>query len=322
MHPTLQIALAICLQLVATSLNFIGMTIQKKAVEQIPPIASAKSKLRSSLVNIIKRKEWLFGYFLNGSSTLLTTIALALASISLIQPFYGFGLIVLVIFSRFYLQEKITTIDIIGILIGIVGIAVLGAFSSNTEVVSYSNLVSLFLGTSGVIFLSCSLFLALLFFILGEVFSSKISLVLLVISSTIWTALSIILMRMIALMIGDMGFLGALFGSSWFFFWSFVIGFIITAILGIILLNLAYQNGPSVLIIPIWVSIQVILPVLCGILIFKEWQSLDQMLIYGQISGIIIILSSTLILAINYGKKEDASQLLNKKELVDSLKIE
>ena len=95
--------LAIFLQLISTSVNYIGMTIQKKAATKIPKIGP-ETGYRRSLKNLIINKAWVFGLGLNASSTFFAAGAFALASITIIQPLYGFGLIVLVIFIRFYLK--------------------------------------------------------------------------------------------------------------------------------------------------------------------------------------------------------------------------
>ena len=93
--------LAIFLQLISTSVNYIGMTIQKKAATKIPKIGP-ETGYRRSLKNLIINKAWVFGLGLNASSTFFAAGAFALASITIIQPLYGFGLIVLVIFNSYH----------------------------------------------------------------------------------------------------------------------------------------------------------------------------------------------------------------------------
>ncbi|MFW9924606.1 MAG: DMT family transporter, partial [Candidatus Thorarchaeota archaeon] len=158
---------AILAQILSTSLNFIGMTIQKKAAGDLPKIGEEANIIKSTK-NFILNKKWIFGFLLNLVSVILSAVALALAAISIVQPFYGFGLIVLVIFSRFYLKEKITLIDIIGVLIGIAGIILIGVTATPPDQISYKEVLSSFLNIHGIIFLAIFLGVALIFHIISE----------------------------------------------------------------------------------------------------------------------------------------------------------
>ena len=179
--------LAIFLQLISTSVNYIGMTIQKKAATKIPKIGP-ETGYRRSLKNLIINKAWVFGLGLNASSTFFAAGAFALASITIIQPLYGFGLIVLVIFIRFYLKEKITRLDIFGVLFGVIGIVVIGITAKSLPVVSYTDLLDLFLHFRGIIFFAVFLSIALISYIVSEKTKKTTSLIFLVISSAIWTS--------------------------------------------------------------------------------------------------------------------------------------
>ena len=143
LSPTTILILAIFMQLFATSLNYIGMTIQKKAANSLPAIGS-EAGLLASVKNFGGSKGWLFGYAINLISAFLSTAALSLAAISLIQPLYGFGLIVLVIFSRFYLKEEITRIDVFGVCLGILGVIVIGILAKPQDGLFYVDLISLY----------------------------------------------------------------------------------------------------------------------------------------------------------------------------------
>ena len=78
------------------------------------------------------------------------------------------------------------------------------------------------------------------------------------------------------------------------------------------MLNIAYQNGQCVIVVPVWSSLQVVLPILAGIIVFGEWSDFSANTITGQTIGIVIMLASLIILSISNGKKEDSCNLLQK----------
>ena len=305
--------LAIFLQLISTSINYIGMTIQKKAATKIPKIGP-DTGYRKSLKNLIINKAWIFGLGLNASSTFFAAGAFALASITIIQPLYGFGLIVLVIFIRFYLKEKINRLDIFGVLFGVIGIIVIGVTARLLPVVSYTDILDMFLHFRGIIFFAVFLSIALISYIVSEKTKKTTSLVFLVISSAIWTSTQNIFNKAVATAVRDAGFRGAFFGEAWLYTWSFVLLFLFVSIIGIIMLNIAYQQGHGVIILPIWTAMQVIIPVLSGIIVFREWQpgtGYKGWEIAVQSVGIIIMLASIVVLSISNGRKEEFSKTLS-----------
>ncbi|MHA1155564.1 MAG: DMT family transporter [Candidatus Heimdallarchaeota archaeon] len=302
---------AIIAQLCSTSLNYIGMTIQKKAANELPKIG-LEAGLIKSVKNFLLKKEWILGYGLNGISVILNAIALALAAMSIIQPLYGFGLIVLVIFSHFYLKEKITRIDILGVLIGIAGIITIGLTAVQPETLSYTDLLTKFFDIRGIIFLSVFLGLAIILYLISEKITRNISVVLLTISSSIWTATSFLFYKAIASAVRDLGFVSAFFGEGWLYTWSFFGLIALVSAIGLVMLNIAYQNGQCVIVVPVWSSLQVVLPILAGIIVFGEWANFSANTITGQTIGIVIMLASLIILSVSNGKKEDSCNLLQK----------
>ncbi|NHJ86773.1 MAG: hypothetical protein FK734_15020 [Asgard group archaeon] len=308
-----KLILAIFLQLASTSVNYIGMTIQKKAAMGIPKIGGETGLIRS-IRNMLFNKAWIFGLALNFSSTILAAGAFALASITIIQPLYGFGLVVLVIFTHFYLKEKITKIDIIGVVLGIAGIVVIGVTAKSIPEIPYTDMLEMFINNRAIAFFASFLGFALIAYIISERTKKTSSLVFLVLSSSIWTATQNLFNKAVATAVRDRGFIGALFGEAWLYTWSFVALFALVSIIGAILLNIAYQNGPGVIILPIWTAIQVVLPVLAGIIIFYEWNpsvgGYSPTEIGIQILGFLIMLVSIIILSISNGRKKEFSKIL------------
>ncbi|MGC9778710.1 MAG: hypothetical protein HZR80_05665 [Candidatus Heimdallarchaeota archaeon] len=309
---TASLIIAIFLQLISASVNYIGMTIQKKVATKIPKIGTETGLLKS-VKNMLLNKAWVLGLSLNASSTFFAAGAFALASITIIQPLYGFGLIILVIFTRFYLKEKITRLDIFGVIIGIAGIVVIGVTAKSLPELPYLEMLEMFTNIRGIIFFALFLSIALVTYIVSEKTSKTTSLVFLVISSAIWTSTQNIFNKAVATAVRDIGFVGAFFGEAWLYSWSFVLLFLLVSIIGIFMLNIAYQNGPGVIILPIWTAIQVVVPVLSGIIVFQEWNARSGYTavdIALQSVGIFIMLSSIIILSISNGRKKDFSKTL------------
>ncbi|MHA1355512.1 MAG: DMT family transporter, partial [Candidatus Heimdallarchaeota archaeon] len=175
-------------------------------------------------------------------------------------PIYGFGLIVLVAFTHYYLKEKINRMDIVGVILGIIGIVIIGVTAKVQDPLSYDVLLDKLVDTPGIIFFSVFLGIALITYLISEKVKKTIGLVFLVVSSSIWTATQNIFNKAVATAVGDLGIVNAFFGEGWLYTWSFIGIFLFVSILGVIMLNIAYQNGQCVVVIPIWTSIQVVIP--------------------------------------------------------------
>ena len=101
----------------------LGKGIQKYAIEGLKEDKTVKSK-HSGI--------WIFGTILTSIYMFIQWAALFFAPINLIAPLEGIGLIVLLIFSYYVLKEKITNIEIVGVVLIIAGTVVITLFNPNT----------------------------------------------------------------------------------------------------------------------------------------------------------------------------------------------
>jgi len=101
----------------------VGKGIQKYAIEGLKEDKTVKSK-NSGI--------WIFGTILTSIYMFIQWAALFFAPINLIAPLEGIGLVVLLIFSYYVLKEKITNIEIIGVVLIIVGTVIITLFNPNT----------------------------------------------------------------------------------------------------------------------------------------------------------------------------------------------
>ncbi len=117
--------LGVMIGLISYSFLYLGKGIQKYAVDGITATKSLKTK-HSGI--------WIFGTVLTALPVFLQWTALLFAPIKMIAPLEGFGLIVLLVFSRFFLKEKITALEITGTAAVIAGIILIAVFFEENPV--------------------------------------------------------------------------------------------------------------------------------------------------------------------------------------------
>jgi len=97
--------LAIILGITAYSLLYIGLVLEKKGASMLPKIEG--TGFFQNIKNLLTNKIWMLGLILTSNQWWLYAMALDLGSLSLVTPLLGVGLVVLVIFSYFYLKESV-----------------------------------------------------------------------------------------------------------------------------------------------------------------------------------------------------------------------
>ena len=110
--------IAVCFATVASSLYALSAAMQALEARDAPP----ESALRASLlVGLIRRRTWLIGALVGVVGFGLQAAALALASVSLVQPALGLGLVVLLVLGSRLLGESVGAREVGG------GLAIAGA---------------------------------------------------------------------------------------------------------------------------------------------------------------------------------------------------
>lgn len=95
----------ILLALLAMSLFSLAPVLQKSALDRLPPLSF--SKAWKSVLSLLKNRRWLLGFAVGCLGLLPYVAALRLVGVAVVQPLYGFGVIVLITVSRFMLHEKL-----------------------------------------------------------------------------------------------------------------------------------------------------------------------------------------------------------------------
>ena len=124
-------AISIVSGLLYAALYNVGFVLEKKAILNLP--IEKKEGFLTLLKSIITNKLWLLGLFLTISSMGFYFLALLWAPLSAIAPLTGFGLVVLVIYAHFDLKESFKKLEIVGLILVIVGIAVSSFLMSYAE---------------------------------------------------------------------------------------------------------------------------------------------------------------------------------------------
>jgi drug/metabolite transporter (DMT)-like permease len=142
----MSIYVAIALAVVASVGFNVGTAFQKAAAVRLPMISFPPK--RETLHAFVTNRAWMTAFLISVISEGCFLAAAANAPISLVQPILGTGLIVLAGFSVFYLKEKLSAGEWIGVITLIVGLALLGGSAERGEVrgleaISWGRLVGL-----------------------------------------------------------------------------------------------------------------------------------------------------------------------------------
>lgn len=291
--------IAIILAIIAHSIQNIGFALEKKGASSLPDIAT--QSLWQNIKNFFKCKVWLLGYLLTIVHWFLLMVAINIGSLSLIAPVMAVGLIALVLFSWFYLKERVATIDILGIL-SIIGAIIALTISSPEEEREYNLTVmnQAFTQLRSIIFLSFLLVLIITTYVIT--FRKKLPLagVFVAIAAGCCHSFSIIFMK------GCFGCIqmSTFFTSLWSFvyqweWWIYLIIMIIGYAITVSGKQLAFQKGRAIIVSPVYLVMSLFSQVAAGIIIFNEWTTFQSWQIIVQVISIVFIIVGIILLSIS-----------------------
>jgi len=105
--------IAVLLGILANSIYNIGLVFKKKGTCTLPDIE--EQSFWQNIKNFAKCKAWVFGYSLTLIQWFPLMYAIKIGSLSLVAPTMAVGFVVLIIFSRIFLKEPISIMEILGI---------------------------------------------------------------------------------------------------------------------------------------------------------------------------------------------------------------
>lgn len=281
--------ISIFLALVAYTMLNIGLVLEKKGASSLPQVEH--QTLIENVKNFLYNKVWLIGLILTSVQWFFYLFALDYGSISLVTPFNGWGIVVLVTFSYFYLKESISRVELVCIAGTIVGVIILGFTAPESKItldpvsigailsnpISILFILLLFVLTilpaviswkrhfwhADVILGACSGVGASI----GAIFSNAM---MAYISTTdLWSTLGIALATLV----------------FWFFLFMAAAGNTVSMVYQ----QIAYQKGKASLVAPLFTIVSLVVPVIAGIIMFGEWERVTPAFAGLRIISIILI---------------------------------
>jgi len=301
-------AIAILLAIICYTMLNIGFVLQKKGASALPRVEN--QGIMENVRNFLRNKTWMAGFILTAVQWYFYLFALKEGSISLVTPFNGWGIVVLVLFSYFYLKEPISRQELTCIAITVAGVICLGITSPDAGVMLDPATISAKLSTAVsiafLLLLGIFTFLPVIFswkrnfwhadIILGAcsglaasvgaIFSN--AMMAHISTETLWTSL------------------GTALGTLVFWFYLILVGAGNT--ISMIYQQIAYQKGKASLVAPLFTIVSLVFPVIAGIIIFGEWALVRPELVGFRAASIIIITLGATTLSYFNSKTRDVSK--------------
>lgn len=120
--------LALALALAGATGNNVGKALQKRAAERLPRMEPDAATLR----RYGGSRLWVGGLAIDLLGAVLMVASLDLAPVSLVQPVAGGGLVVLAVFSHYYLEERLNPGEWAGVALSGLGVVSVGLSSEDT----------------------------------------------------------------------------------------------------------------------------------------------------------------------------------------------
>ncbi|NHI94083.1 MAG: hypothetical protein EAX96_16455 [Candidatus Lokiarchaeota archaeon] len=275
---------AILLGIVATMLLNIGKGVSKFGLKKLGEKIEPKKKYTAI---------WIIGILITSSSVIVNIFALDFGEASIVAALAGVGLVSLIIFSYFILNENLDKIVYSGITLTICGTIIVGLFSREThqEAFNFGLFWILF-----IIFLIPVLLCIIYTFknefkYFGFIFGAFAGLL---------SGFAVVLEKMGLIVMG---------GVKNFFIMLFTMGgllFVIAIILGLTATSFTQYGltrGKASILVPAFNSFYIVIPVTCEYLVFNT------ALHVAQIIGIILILIGIILMTAFKPEPLDASPL-------------
>ncbi len=280
--------LAIIFALLAYTMLNIGFVLQKKGASSLPQVEH--QTIIENVKNFLYNKIWLLGLILTSVQWFFYLFALDAGSISLVTPFNGWGIVVLVVFSYFYLKESISRVELMCIGVTIAGVILLGVTAPAPKELDQGLLTAM---------LSTPISLAFLFLmgvltIVPVVISWKKNFwhadIILGACSGVAASIGAIFSNAMMAHITTSDFWSSLWtalGTLAFWFYLIMAGAGNTV--SMVYQQIAYQKGKASLVAPLFTIVTLVIPVIAGIIMFEEWGLVSPELAGLRISSIILI---------------------------------
>ncbi|MHA1820354.1 MAG: DMT family transporter [Promethearchaeota archaeon] len=290
----MSVIVGVLLAILAYSMLNIGQALQKKGADELPQIEDQNAK--QNFKNFLTNKIWLIGWILSTIQWYIWLIALNFAPLSLITPMMGIGLVVLAIFSYFYLNEKISLTEIIGIVFIIIGVALLGIYTQqNNATYTLEEINTLFSRSQAIIFTLILFILVIAPMSYSKARNYKYADVMFGFAAGVLAGLGSLYSKAMMGGIGTGPLIDTLKSWQW---WIYVV-FVIIGNMGMLAVQqVGFQKGKAIIVTPITSILNLVLGVLSGIIIFSEWNGEPLTNIIIKSVALIIVVAGVSILSL------------------------
>ena len=262
--PIIDYILGILCSILAATVFTLAAVFQKKGDEQIKEKGvEIKMSNLNSLITMAKNKYWMLGMFFGIIGFLPYAASQILVGVTLSQPFQSFGLLVLILTAIYYLKEKLRIEELVGIgviIVGIIFLALSIVQDIQPTIIDYTGFR--FIGTIMAFYILCIVGIVVTWIFFKRGFNVSICL---------------------GLNTGFFFGMGAISSQIGMFFFELNLGLIsdIGLVLGILMIfvgnmvatlivQIAYQKGQVSHVIPVQSTLNYLLPVLGGTIIFLQ----------------------------------------------------
>ncbi|MHA1271599.1 MAG: DMT family transporter [Candidatus Helarchaeota archaeon] len=284
--PMVDYILGIVMAIIASAMFTFGAIFQKKGADELKENGvEIKMNDIKTLITMAKNKIWLVGIILGSLGGLPYFASQALIGVTLAQPLQGTGLLMLVISAVYYLKEKLKLGELIGVSILIFGPIFLSL--SNVQDIDIALEITDigFISSILIFYVLCISGIIISYVLSKKDFKPSIMLAL---NSGIFFGMGAISAQLgvffLEMNAGILSILGAILG-----FGMIIIGNAI----GTLIVNMAFQKGKAVRIIPIQGIGNLLIPIIGGIVIFQQVVLFLNFFIIGVccqlIGGILIV---------------------------------
>lgn len=293
----MSLVLAIFFGLLAFAIFNIGLVLEKKGADNLPPIENTGAI--QNLKNFLGNKEWLVGFILTNVQWIFYLLALSMAPLSLIAPMLGFGIVILTIFSHFYLHERIKRIELLSITIIIVGIIFVGVTALPEVSRTIEEMFVLFGNPVAISYLISISIIAIIPCVLSISKEYKITpAIIFGFAAGVGQGIGATFSKGVSA--GVENIIAAAENGLW---WTMLALMLLGNGVSLVILQIGFQKGKAVIVGPLFNVLGMVLPVVSGVIIFHEWSAQNSFNIILQIIGLMIITAGIIILSF-YGEKK------------------
>ncbi|MBN1944035.1 MAG: hypothetical protein JW797_00090 [Bradymonadales bacterium] len=256
----------VAIMLCSTSLMNLGMVLQKKAVDRMPPLE--KEGVVKGIGLVFRAPLWLAGWLMTTVAIVTNMVALGLADMTVIQPLNGFGMVVLVLFSRWILGERLTPRTLWGIGFAMAGVVLIGLVAAEGRVFgSMGEVFAVYRRGPAIGVLGLFLFLVLVLWWVAIRLRKRWSGILFAFVAACSSVVGLTFSKGFFTLFTLVGIVATL--SVWPSYLLLGLG-VSFAVVALFLQQLSFQKGRAVVVTPVFSAFSVILPVITGRWVFGE----------------------------------------------------